>query len=127
MGTRGLLGLIIQAQRHAAYNHWDSYPEGLGKDIVKFILSLEPKDYAIMEHNFRDIEWVKEETTPTPELQKYYSELGFADLEVDTRSLDNWYCLLRKVQGAAALPEILNGKLKHMIDRGMSNIIPSFS
>jgi hypothetical protein len=127
MGTRGLLGLIIQAQRHAAYNHWDSYPEGLGKDIVEFILSLEPKDYAIMERNLRDIEWVKEETTPTPELQKYYSELGFADLEVDTKILDNWYCLLRKVQGAAALPEILNGKLKHMIDQGMSNIIPSFS
>jgi hypothetical protein len=126
MGTRGLLGLIIQAQRHAAYNHFDSYPAGLGQEIVNFILSLQPNDYAIMERNLRDIEWVKEDTTPTPEVQKYYSELGFADLEVNRKRLGDWYCLLRKVQGAAALPEILKGNLKHMIDQGMLNLIHSF-
>jgi hypothetical protein len=25
MGTRGLLGLIIQGKRHGAYNHWGKY------------------------------------------------------------------------------------------------------
>jgi hypothetical protein len=79
-----------------------------------------------MERNLRDIEWVKEDTTPTPEVQKYYSELGFADLEVNRKKLDDWYCLLRKVQGAAALPVILKGNLKHMIDQGMLNLIHSF-
>jgi hypothetical protein len=55
MGTRGLLGLIIQAQRHAAYNHFDSYPTGLGQEIVNFINGLKPEDYATMEENLRQI------------------------------------------------------------------------
>ena len=48
MGTRGLLGLIVEGKRHAAYNHWDSYPSGLGAKIVKFILSLSREEYAKM-------------------------------------------------------------------------------
>jgi hypothetical protein len=48
MGTRGLLGLIIKSQRHASYNHCDSYPTGLGEAIVQFILSLKPEEYAWM-------------------------------------------------------------------------------
>jgi hypothetical protein len=55
MGTRGLLGLIIQAQRHATYNHFDSYPKGLGSAIVQFILSLKPEDYAKMDALVREI------------------------------------------------------------------------
>ncbi|KAF8862261.1 hypothetical protein BDZ45DRAFT_799371 [Acephala macrosclerotiorum] len=34
MGTSGLLGIIIAAQRHGMHNHFDSYPDGLGKDIM---------------------------------------------------------------------------------------------
>lgn len=48
MGTRGLLGLIVQGKRHAAYNHWDSYPSGLGAKIVEFILNLYPAEYPKM-------------------------------------------------------------------------------
>ena len=48
MGTCGLLGFIFLGQRHAAYNHLDSYPDGLGVNIVDFILSLKPEDYATM-------------------------------------------------------------------------------
>lgn len=55
MGTRGLLGFIIRAQRHAAYNHYDSYPEGLGVGIVKFLLSLEPEDIAEMDRKLREV------------------------------------------------------------------------
>jgi hypothetical protein len=40
MGTRGLLAFIIRGERRGTYNHFDSYPEGLGLKIVEFILSL---------------------------------------------------------------------------------------
>ena len=63
--------------------------------------------------------WVDSESKPSTELQKYYSELDFADLEVSGKSFDDWYCLLRKVQGAKALPQILNGKLKHLEEWSM--------
>lgn len=55
MGTRGVLGSIILGQRHAAYDHWYSYPDALGMDIVAFISSLTPKDYATMAHLVADI------------------------------------------------------------------------
>lgn len=52
MGTRGLLGFIMRYQgqivRHAMYNHWDSYPDGLGEAIRTFILGLKPEEYAVM-------------------------------------------------------------------------------
>jgi hypothetical protein len=116
MGTRGLLGFIILGQRYATYNHWDSYPEGLGKDIVNFILGLTPEDYTAMARLVAEITWVDSESAPSPELQERYQKLGFADLSVSNRSLEEWYCLLRKTQGAAALPAIQSGDLKHVVE-----------
>lgn len=114
MGTRGLLGFIILGQRHAAYNHWDSYPNALGMDIVAFISSLTPEDYATMAHLVADITWADSKSKPSPELQENYRKLGFSDTRVSNQSLEDWYCLLRKTQGAAALPAIRSGELKHM-------------
>ncbi|KIM38707.1 hypothetical protein M413DRAFT_447659 [Hebeloma cylindrosporum] len=116
MGTRGLLGFIIRGQRHAAYNHWDSYPDGLGKAIVEFILSLTPEEYATMARLVAEITWVDLDSKPSPELQAHYQSLGFSDTGVSNQTLEDWYCLLRKMQGAAALPAIKSGKLKHMCE-----------
>jgi hypothetical protein len=49
MGTRGLIGFIIKGVKKGAYNHWDSYPEGLGNAVVDFILSLKEEDFATMQ------------------------------------------------------------------------------
>jgi len=116
MGTRGLLGLIIKGQRHASYNPWDSYPSGLGQEIVKFILSLESEDYATMQSHLEEVTWVDAEGTPSPEIQKEYTSLGYSDLEVSNKTPEEWYCLLRNTQGTKALPQILKGDLKHMIE-----------
>ena len=86
MGTCGLLGFIILGQRYATYNHWDSYPNGLGKNIVEFILSLTPEDYNTMALLVTQITWVDSESTPSPELQERYQKLGFADLSVSSCS-----------------------------------------
>jgi hypothetical protein len=67
----------------------------------------------------RRYKWVDSESKPSAELQKYYSELDFVNLGVNKQSLDDWYCLLNKVQGAKALPQILNGKLKHLEESSM--------
>lgn len=39
MGTRGILGFITVGVRKGTYNHFDSYPSGLGDAIIKFILT----------------------------------------------------------------------------------------
>lgn len=48
MGTRGLLGFIISGRRHASYNHFDSYPSGLGAQVAKFILGLDEEGKCAM-------------------------------------------------------------------------------
>ncbi|KLO15315.1 hypothetical protein SCHPADRAFT_927242 [Schizopora paradoxa] len=34
MGTRGLVCYVHKGQRYVRYNHWDSYPSGLGLDLL---------------------------------------------------------------------------------------------
>lgn len=116
MGTRGLLGLIIGTRRRASYNHYDSDPLVLGQKIVQFLLKLNVDERRLMASRVRDITWVDEKVQAPPEQQTQYSALGFSDEAVAGQTLSDWYCLLRNVQGAAALPAIENGTLKHMID-----------
>ncbi|KAE8453220.1 hypothetical protein EG329_011287 [Mollisiaceae sp. DMI_Dod_QoI] len=82
---------------------------------MKFILSIGTEGWDKMALLLKDLEWVDGASPASPELQEKYTELGFCDLSVNRRQADDWYCLLRNVQGAEALPEILNGNLKHMI------------
>ena len=44
MGTRGLRVYRLKKRYYVLYNHWDSYPDGLGKTIVAEIPST-PSDY----------------------------------------------------------------------------------
>jgi hypothetical protein len=114
MGTRGLFGFIILGQRHAAYNNCDSYPDYLGKHIVKFILSLTPEDYATMARLVADITWVDSESKASPELQERYHKLGFSDTRYTDGGLEEWCGLLFKMQKDAVLPAIQRGELKHL-------------
>jgi len=43
MGTRGSAGIIYEEKIYATYNHFDSYPDGLGGDVVKFINAVQSK------------------------------------------------------------------------------------
>ena len=115
MGTHGLLGFFILGWHRSMYNHYDAYPDSLGKDIIDFILSLTLKDYSIIAHLIAEITWVEWHSKPSPKLQECYQKLGFADLSVSNQSLEDWYCLLCKMQGAVALPAIQRGELKHMV------------
>ena len=37
MGTRGLYGFRKNGKDKITYNHWDSYPEGLGQNVLNFV------------------------------------------------------------------------------------------
>jgi hypothetical protein len=39
MATRGAFGLTHKGQTKMIYNHWDSYPDGLGREFVDWIKS----------------------------------------------------------------------------------------
>lgn len=114
MSTRGVIGFQIDNCIKATYKHSDCYPKGLGKEVVTFLCNRSIKDLQKFKENVQKIRWVIEEEKPSKEDIKRYKR--FSDLSVNTRKLDDWYCLLRKTQGTCALSYILSNKLKVLID-----------
>lgn len=94
MSTRGCYGFYKNKIDKLTYNHFDSYFEGLGNNIVQFI-----RNTSIEQMNkiFEKIELVNEMDIPTVEqvldCQKYIN------LSVSTQSVTDMYCLLRETQG----------------------------
>lgn len=96
MSTRGLYGFRKNGADKCTYNHWDSYPSGLGKTVVEFC-----KNHTIKEMNdiFDKIILVNEQDTPTEKQIDECIKNGFADFSVGGCSQTDWYCLLRNCQG----------------------------
>jgi len=95
MGTRGVIGWRKDETDKLAYNHFDSYPEELGIAMLKYA----SKPIEILNADFDDVEMIDDEATPTPEQVERCYEVEAANLDVNTQSDDDWYCLLRNVQG----------------------------
>lgn len=98
MGTRGIVGFRLHGQDKLIYNHFDSYPDGLGAEVVRAL----PK---LLKNPEQLTRWVEElqpvpKDKPTPEQIKKLKK--FTDLGVSEQSTNDWYCLLRKTQGDLA-------------------------
>jgi hypothetical protein len=113
MGTRGSVGILLDGKFKGMYNHSDSYPGGLGDEVVSFIKEVNKTKtgWAKLKKNFRKVEEIKNNQKPTAEQIEAYK--GYADLSVSNQTYEDWYCLLRNIQGVPSLTEILKGKLKH--------------
>jgi hypothetical protein len=102
MGTRGFIGFVIDGEEKITYNHFDSYPEGLGMEMLTWlraILEAEKQSPKVVDWQayVRNLKMVDSNSTPT---QAQISELTpWSDTSVSEQSLDDWYCLLRKTQG----------------------------
>lgn len=57
MSTRGAVGIIKNGIEKIAYNHWDSYPSGLGQDILNW---LKGKSINDLETEFDNIVLINE-------------------------------------------------------------------
>lgn len=108
MGTRGAYGFRKGEQDKLTYNHFDSYPSGLGLTIMGFIRDNTDEN---MEAIFDKIQLVNESDVPTPEQAKGCEEWTNQDALNDRGG--DWYCVLRAAQGQ---PEEFNKGLKFMID-----------
>jgi hypothetical protein len=97
MGTRGAIGIRIDGQDKIAYSHFDSYPDGLGKDAVKFIRKWLADGREKMRDAGRALILIDEKIPPTAEQKAKLAPV--TDLGVSKQSTDDWYCLTRKLQG----------------------------
>jgi hypothetical protein len=99
MGTRGLFGFKFRGVYYLIYNHFDSYPSGLGKDLLNEIKRAitegrldEWKDKVVA------LQGVARNDEPTEAaIQKLRP---YIDVTVSTQSTRDWYCLLRGTQGS---------------------------
>lgn len=100
MGTRGFVGFVVDGQQKIAYNHWDSYPGGLGTDVLDW-LRFAAQDVDNLRELVRGLRVVTRDEEPTDE---DIERLGrYADLNVDGESeRPTWYQLLRGTQGKPA-------------------------
>lgn len=92
MGTRGLSGFVIDGEVKAQYQQFDSYPSGVGTDVVAAIQSGKITPDAV-----RSIVLVDGDSKPTKAQAERLAQ--FANTNVSTGSLDEWYVLLRETQG----------------------------
>lgn len=100
MGTRGTLGFVIDGQSKVAYNHWDSYPDGLGLDVLRWLRTA-IADSATLAEQARALRVVDSNSEPTDEDIERLSE--FLNRSVgERRERPDWYQLLRETQGAPA-------------------------
>lgn len=94
MGTRGAFGFYKDGVDKSTYNHYDSYPDGLGEEVVKFIRA---SNIVEMNEIFDRLTIVDSDATPTPEQIEACKQ--YADTSVSTGQLTEWYVLLRSAQG----------------------------
>jgi len=108
MGTRGAWGFRKDNIDKIAYNHYDSYPSGLGETIKHFIVKHSIEE---LEKTFYRIILIDGNTPPNEEQIKQCSK--FLDLGVSNKTKQDWYCLLREAQGN---PEAYVNDLVYMVD-----------
>ena len=96
MGTRGAFGFRFETRDKVTYNHFDSYPSGLGNQVADFLKGF--SDAEEIKKIFKNIVLVDMDSKPTKEQKAKAKELDLVDLTVSSQSEDEWYCLLRKAQ-----------------------------
>lgn len=99
MGTRGFLGFVVDGHEKIAYNHNDSYPDGLGADTLTWLRAA-VEDYDALRAGVEALRVIRQGETPTPEDVERLAP--WTDLGVSSGNTDDWYCLLRRTQGNPA-------------------------
>jgi len=114
MGTRGSVGVITKSGEYkSSYNHFDSYPSGLGQEMVSLIMRInKEKKWDVFSKKMEEIKFVDDDQEPTEEERNIYSKY-----HQNVSSGTDWYSLLRDLQGTGLFEEILNGEdIQHMIN-----------
>ena len=105
MGTSGNMAFVADGKTKAGYVHFNSYPSGLGADILGWLREVyEWSEVTLSMVNARSsvkkLVVVDDDSKPTPEQIEALKQ--YANTNVSSRQLDEWYVLLRETQGDPA-------------------------
>ena len=110
MGTRGAYGFKRGNKLKLTYNHYDSYFNYLGDNLIK-----ELHDVGSLEKlndTYDYIKLVKQDSKPTKKQIKECEK--YCDLRVSEGTEEDWYCLLRNTQGS--IKQWVNKEFPYMIN-----------
>jgi len=97
MGTRGFIGIVVDGTEKIGYNHFDSYPSGLGVAVLRFAASVDTTTGDLA----RNLRVVTDDDMPTAEDVERLAP--YANTNVGGRAATpDWYQLLRETQGDMA-------------------------
>lgn len=118
MGTRGAMGFVLDGQDFITYNHFDSYPDGLGCDVLEAIKKASGKiGLDEIKKNIKSLKMIEDsELKPSDEdIQNYsdYANLAVGAQGIGNKEIHTWYQLLRRAQGKIYL--YMDGTISHMI------------
>lgn len=106
MGTRGAIIFVIDGAEKVCYNHFDSYPDGLGSKMLSWLQDA-VKDLPAVKDSARNLKMVDEDTAPTAEEIAKLAHLSWNKAEhggeADLREGQQWYDLLHQTQGEPAM------------------------
>ena len=93
MSTRGALGFRLNEKDYITYNHSDSYPDWLGRNVAEWAASV--KDWDKVKEKVLNLKRVNRDKQPGAHHRLALAE--FHDPSVDDGK--SWYSLLRDTQG----------------------------
>jgi hypothetical protein len=112
MGTRGSAGFIYQEEVKLGYNQFDSYPDGLGRDVLGIVSKINKEDgWEKLKNNVLKLKDIGRDTITDDELLKRYEK--YSNLSVSEQKLSDPYCLFRSIQGSDWIDEVYSGNLEH--------------
>jgi len=107
MGTRGTITYKFKGKTATQYNHFDSYPRGLGQNLVDQIKKLlNEVSLSDLADKLEKLRVVNDETTPTAE--DIANIVNYTNIAVNIQNTNDWYSLLCGCQG----------NIKSIIDSG---------
>jgi hypothetical protein len=112
MGTRGTYGFASNTKVKLSYNHFDSWPEGLGKEIVAFIRKVNAENGWAKLRMAVDKCIVVDENAAMDESearQYFPKKKSFPKLPI-------WYEAMHHFQNGKILDAVYTGEVKHITD-----------
>jgi hypothetical protein len=109
MGTRGVVGFRLDNKDILFYNHYDSYPSGLGWNVVQFVQRV--KNWPLVKERVRGLRLVDEDGPMTQADTEHYGNLcghfskkHFYPYTEHTAEncICDWHNLLHNLQGKLA-------------------------
>lgn len=93
MGTRGCWGFCKDGITKAVYRHFDSYPSGLGAEVIGLVHN---NDLDKLKQLFDNIEVVDPNVMPTDEQKQYFKDMYWTEGEPTEKT--DWYWLTHMLQ-----------------------------